>query len=88
MKRSLVLDILRILAISLVFLAHFAQELDWDAGGGFFGIKNFYYVSFGGVGVSLFLILSGVLAGLSDSRKQLSYLKYLTKKVFRIYPLY
>lgn len=87
MKRSFLLDLLRVLAISMVFLAHFDQELDWPVDD-FFGIKNFYYVSFGGVGVSVFLVLSGILAGLTDGRKELSYPEYMTKKVLRIYPLY
>lgn len=87
MKRSLLLDALRIFAITLVFLAHFGQILNWDAGN-FFGVKNFYYVSFGGLGVSLFLVLSGILAGLGESGKKSGYFSYMLKKVLRIYPLY
>jgi peptidoglycan/LPS O-acetylase OafA/YrhL len=66
MNRSILLDILRIFAIALVFVAHFGQLVDTSAGD-FFGLKNFYYVSLGGVGVSLFLVLSGLLAGLKGS---------------------
>lgn len=87
MNRSLLLDFLRVFAIALVFIAHFGQVLDHSAGS-FFGVKNFYYVSLGGLGVSLFLILSGVLAGLGGSSKNESYLLYMLKKVLRIYPLY
>lgn len=87
MKRSQLLDLLRVCAIALVFVAHFAQLLDNDLGG-FFGIKNFYYVSLGGVGVSIFLVLSGVLLGLTDANKQRSYRDFMTKKLKRIYPLY
>lgn len=87
MARSVLLDLLRIVAISLVFVAHFGQVLDhWS--GDFFGIKNFYYVSLGGVGVSMFLVLSGLLAGMSDLPKRAQYPSYLLKKVIRIYPLY
>ena len=86
MNRSLLLDLLRIFAISLVFVAHFGQLLDGSAGN-FFGVKNFYYVSLGGVGVSLFLLLSGILAGLGDSGKS-GFVSYFLKKILRIYPLY
>ncbi|SBS33440.1 Acyltransferase family protein [Marinomonas aquimarina] len=87
MARSVLLDLLRIMAISLVFVAHFGQVLDhWT--GEFFGIKNFYYVSLGGVGVSMFLVLSGVLAGLTDLPKNTPFFRYLGKKILRIYPLY
>lgn len=87
MNRSLLLDLLRIFAITLVFIAHIGQELGHFSGD-FFGIKNFYYVSLGGVGVSLFLILSGLLAGLVESHKKTPYWEYITKKVLRIYLLY
>lgn len=87
MNRSVLLDILRILAIALVFIAHFGQLLGTSAGD-FFGIRNFYYVSLGGVGVTLFLILSGLLAGLTHSASKTGYFTYLLKKLLRIYPLY
>lgn len=87
MQRSFILDLFRIMAIALVFIAHFGQLLDWSSGG-FFGIKNLYYVSLGGVGVSMFLILSGLLAGLVDSRREAHVGQYLLKKIARIYPLY
>ena len=87
MNRSILLDILRISAIALVFVAHFGQLVDTSAGD-FFGLKNFYYVSLGGVGVSLFLVLSGILAGLGGSSPKAGYVTYMLKKVLRIYPLY
>lgn len=87
MTRAYLLDLLRILAILLVLLAHFGQLFD-TAVGEFFGVKNFYYVSLGGVGVSLFLILSGLLAGMGDGPKNTGYVVYLLKKILRIYPLY
>lgn len=85
MNRSILLDLLRVVAIVLVFVAHFGQVLG-SGFGDFFGLKNFYYVSLGGVGVSLFLVLSGILAGLGA--KPSGYFEYLVKKILRIYPLY
>jgi peptidoglycan/LPS O-acetylase OafA/YrhL len=87
MQRSILLDMLRIFAISLVFVAHIAQVLGSNAGE-FFGIKNIYYVSLGGVGVSVFLVLSGVLAGLGGYVVQAGYTSYIIKKGLRLYPLY
>lgn len=87
MKRSILLDSLRILAILLVLIAHLGQ-LFGHASGDFFGWKNLYYVSLGGVGVTIFLLLSGILTGMSDPSPQESYLSYLLKKVMRIYPVY
>lgn len=87
MQRSVLLDLARVFAIALVFVAHIGQLLD-SAAGAFFGVKNFYYVSLGGVGVSLFLLLSGLLAGLTVAASQSGYFAYLVKKLLRIYPLY
>jgi peptidoglycan/LPS O-acetylase OafA/YrhL len=87
MNRSILLDILRISAITLVLTAHLGQLLHTSLGD-FFGVKNFYFVSLGGVGVSLFLILSGILAGLTDVSRNANYLTYMLKKTLRIYPLY
>lgn len=87
MERSLLLDSLRILAIALVLIAHTGQLLGHESGA-FFGWKNIYFVSLGGVGVTLFLMLSGVLAGLARPVPLKGYAAYLFKKIQRIYPLY
>ncbi|TXR52191.1 acyltransferase family protein [Reinekea thalattae] len=87
MQRSQLLDLLRIFAILLVFIAHFGQLFNHNLGD-FFGIKNFYYVSLGGVGVTLFLLLSGLLLGLTDGNKKRGYFAFIGKKLKRIYPLY
>ena len=86
-NRSFLLDFLRVFAIGLVLVAHLGQLLDSQVGD-FFGVKNFYFVSLGGIGVSIFLILSGILAGLSRDNGSFGYLPYLFKKILRIYPLY
>ncbi len=87
MTRSLLIDLLRILAITLVFIAHLGQLLGHNSGD-FFGWKNIYFVSLGGVGVSLFLVLSGILSGFSKPITTSGYGHYLFKKLKRIYPLY
>lgn len=87
MNRSLLLDCLRVLAIALVLIAHLGQLLGHESGD-FFGWKNIYFVSLGGVGVSLFLVLSGILTGLGKPVSVSDYTSYLLKKTKRIYPLY
>jgi len=87
MQRSVLLDAFRVLAIALVLIAHLGQLLG-HASGDFFGIKNVYYVSLGGLGVTLFLILSGLLAGWVDASMSGGYFRYLLKKLLRIYPIY
>lgn len=85
--RSALLDLVRVLAITMVLVAHLGQLFDHPAGE-FFGIKNLYFVSVGGLGVTLFLLLSGVLVGLSRPVRRADYGAYLYKRVKRIYPLY
>lgn len=72
MHLSILLDRLRILAISLVLAAH-AGQLPGYASGDFFGWKNVYFVSPGGVAVTLFWILPGILAGSTDPSRQENY---------------
>lgn len=87
MKRSVTLDLARIFAIALVFIAHIGQTVGHSSGA-FFGFKNFYYVSLGGLGVSLFIVLSGVLVGLGASGRSDTYLNFLYRRLKRIYPMY
>ena len=58
--RVYLLDLVRVFAISLVLVAHIGQKIGSPVGA-FFGIQNFYYVSLGGVAVSIFLVLSGMV---------------------------
>jgi len=58
-ERFSLLDLARVIAIVLVLIAHIGQAVG-NPIGEFFGVENFYWVSVGGVGVTLFLILSGL----------------------------
>jgi peptidoglycan/LPS O-acetylase OafA/YrhL len=53
-----------------------------------FGIPHFYYVTFGGVAVTLFLIISGAILQLKYGNGKYKYLQFLTKRFSRIYPIY
>ena len=54
------LHLLRILLSYLVVLVHYWQKVG-NPKGGFFGMKEIYYVSLGGVAVSFFIFFSGLL---------------------------
>lgn len=86
-SRSVLLDTIRSFAIGLVVLGHIFQTIG-NRAGGFFGIENFYYVSIGGIGVTVFLILSGISLELSYGKKQITYTHFIMGRIFRIYPIY
>jgi len=85
-NRIYVMDLVRIAAVSLVIFGHLFQKY-YNPLGNFFGFKNFYYVSIGGVGVTLLIILSGFVLEYNKAASR-RYLEFLKKRVLRIYPTY
>jgi peptidoglycan/LPS O-acetylase OafA/YrhL len=85
--RIVLLDIIRILSIGLLLTAHTAGVFRHPLGG-FFGIENFYWVTLGGVAVTLFFILSGLALELKYGAKQIRYRDFVVRRVLRIYPVY
>ena len=83
----IILDLIRGLAISAIVGVHIAQALHSPLGAAF-GLKNFYYVSWGGVGVTVFIILSGAVLELNYGNTSVNYWRFVKKRIFRIYPLY
>ncbi len=85
--RNISLDLLRCAAIGLILVAHIAQSIDspWGAP---FGLPNFYHVTLGGVAVTMFLVLSGVVLQMQYGRKPINYPQFVAKRVLRIYPVY
>lgn len=86
-QRILFFDFVRIFAILLVIFTHIAQTVHSPLGG-FFGIKGFYEVSLGGVAVTLFLFLSGLVLEINYGRKPLNYFPFIRKRLTYIYPIY
>jgi len=86
-QRSVFVDSIRIIAIALILVAHIAQTLSSPVGN-FFGIKGFYWVSIGGVAVTLFLIISGCSLQLVYGSKKINYGHFVAKRLVRIYPVY
>lgn len=87
MSRLLIFDLLRIVAIFLVIIAHIGQKHSISILNCACGVQDFYFVSFGGIGVTIFLIVSGAALRLSNSQV-ISYKKFIIKRLCRIYPAY
>lgn len=87
MARLLIFDLLRIIAIALVVIAHIAQTLSIPILNGFYGIPNFYFVSLGGMGVTILLVVSGVVLRLNHPSVT-DYKDFIIKRLYRIYPAY
>lgn len=75
--------LLRFLLALLVVVVHFWQKTG-NSLGGFFGLENIYYVSLGGVAVSLFLVISGVFTA-KIHQKLLQFWKKRFTKLFSVY---
>lgn len=86
-SRITLLDIIRNIAIVLLLTAHTAQVFGSPLGKPF-GIKNFYWVSLGGIAVTLFFILSGLTLELKYGTQQIKYKDFIIRRVMRIYPVY
>ena len=86
-SRITLLDIIRSIAIVLLLTAHTAQVFGSPLGKPF-GIKDFYWVTLGGIAVTLFLILSGLTLELLYRTQQVKYKDFLIRRVVRIYPVY
>ena len=87
MKRSVMLDLIRTIAVAAVVIVHILQELDNPLGGKF-GIPGFYRVSAGGAAVTVLLIISGVVLTLRYQDSNKDYLGFLKKRFLRLYPAY
>jgi peptidoglycan/LPS O-acetylase OafA/YrhL len=86
-QRVIFLDILRIIAMSLIVWFHIALTLN-IAGKGGVVIPKFYYASLGNIGVTLFIILSGLALEHTYGGKRLKTLPFLIKRLKKIFPLY
>jgi peptidoglycan/LPS O-acetylase OafA/YrhL len=85
--RSVGLDFARCIAIALVLVAHVGQALHSPIGG-FFGVPRLIHVSLGGIGVTMFLIISGAVLESKYGRRPIDYLRFMAKRWMRVYPVY
>jgi peptidoglycan/LPS O-acetylase OafA/YrhL len=87
MKRSVLLDLIRTIAVTAVVIVHILQELG-NPWGGKFGIPGFYHVTAGGAAVTVLLIISGIVLTLRYQGSDADYCGFLKKRFFRLYPAY
>ncbi len=85
--RYFTLDCIRCIAIILLLLGHISRKIHSPLGL-HFGIQNFYYVTFGGLAVTIFLILSGASLEVNYGDRKIKYFLFLLKRFLRIYPVY
>jgi len=85
--RFTLLDIGRCVAILLLLTAHVAQTTGGVLGA-FWGIRGFYYVSLGGLAVTIFLVQSGMALALRYRGESIDYPLFMVKRCLRIYPVY
>ena len=71
----------------LVVIAHISQTLSIPILSRFYGIPNFYFVSLGGMGVTILLLVSGAVLRLNHSNVT-DHKDFIIKRLSRIYPAY
>ena len=81
--RIVLLDIIRIVAIVLLITSHTANVFRHPLANPF-GVHDFYWVSLGGVAVTLFFILSGLSLELKYGAAQIRYRDFMIRRVMRI----
>lgn len=90
-KRLLFFDVLRVTAVSFIVLRHISTAIiDFYPFNLMLGFRHIYYVSMGGLGVSILLFVSGAV--LEYQKKTIndykSLLYFYEKRFWRIYPAY
>lgn len=79
-----ILHIARIFLLFVVVVNHYLQKIG-NPVGGFFGIRDIYYVSLGGVAVTFFIFISGLLL---SRRSNESLWQFYLRRLASIYRVY
>lgn len=93
--RLIILDVIRTLAIFLVIGTHILQRVvrfdreSWIVAlTQYGGIKDFFWISWAGFGVMIFIILSGMVLEYNYGQTAIQYLSFMYKRFKRIYLTY
>ncbi|MBE9572722.1 MAG: acyltransferase family protein [Proteobacteria bacterium] len=90
--RVLLLDFLRVVAISMVLFSHVSITVGppWNQLNQFFvGVRGFFYwTTWGEIGVTIFLIISGLSLEYTYGEKEYSFTSFYIRRIIRIYPIY
>jgi peptidoglycan/LPS O-acetylase OafA/YrhL len=81
-RRIVFLDLLRVFAVLLVVFSHYTDSPR------FLGIRDFYWVSIGGIGVTLAIVLSGMSLEYNHGGQRHRYAEFIGNRLKRIYPTY
>ena len=89
--RILILDLFRVMATFMVIFSHilFTLGRPWLQKYQLsFGIQPFYWATWGEIGVTIFLILSGLSLEYTYGGRQINFGRFYKKRILRIYPVY
>ncbi len=88
--RILILDLFRVMATFMVIFSHilFTLGRPWQKYQLSFGLHPFYWATWGEIGVTIFLILSGLSLEYTYGGRQIGFGLYYKKRILRIYPVY
>jgi peptidoglycan/LPS O-acetylase OafA/YrhL len=86
-NRSVLLDITRLVAVLLIIVGHIFQSLS-NPFPSFLPLYGIYPINMGGIGVTLFIIVSGISLQLNYGMLQLNYKDFILRRLVRLYPVY
>ncbi len=89
--RMLIVDFFRVIAIFMVLFSHilFTIGSPWlQMYQPSFGIHPFFWSSWGEIGVTIFLVLSGISLEFTYGGKHINFDRFYVKRILRIYPIY
>lgn len=90
-ERVLILDFVRVAAIFMVLFSHLSITIGppWsETVQPYFGVKGFYWATWGELGVTLFLVISGFSLEYAYGRRPLGLNDFYKRRLIRIYPIY
>jgi peptidoglycan/LPS O-acetylase OafA/YrhL len=89
-NRVLILDLFRVMATFMVIFSHilFTLGRPWQKYQLSFGIHPFYWATWGEIGVTIFLVLSGLSLEYTYGGRQIEFGPFYKKRMLRIYPVY
>ncbi len=86
--RFTLIDLFRIIALVILLIYHIATEFGPQIIEPFFRIGNFYFMNLGNLAVTLFVIISGLILQLKYGQTKYKYLKFISRRLVRIYSTY
>ncbi|MEO6667644.1 MAG: acyltransferase family protein, partial [Nitrospiria bacterium] len=89
--RVLLFDALRVVAIGMVLLSHVLITIGppWsEVGQPYLGVEGFYRATWGQLGVTIFLVVSGLCLEFASRGRQIRPVRFFLGRVVRIYPVY